>query len=207
MRKVKQKPVMSNNEAEQLVCTINKKSPDICKNVVLMVANEAFLQLSFPTAKQCLIVYKPDLSTSYISLLLSAAEIYYKVDPGFLYLDKVSESLFRPLHQASDDYAKAVWNTLVASFDNTRKCIKAIDMKNAIYAETNRALCQLQIDEKTKKSIIQCAIKISKDKLFNYFTTRSEWLNVASLLYRQLQLECPHGAMQFESAPVKKEVL
>ena len=203
------KVVISKEEikVKGLLDNIKKGSPTIFQDVVLLVSKQAYLTLDYTTAKQCLIVYKPDLSLSYISLLLSAAKIYYKVDPGFLYLDKVSESLFRPLHHASDDYAKAVWNTLVASFDNTRKCIKAIDMKNAIYAETNRALCPLQIDDKTKKSIIQCAKKVCKDKLFTHFKTHAEWLNVASLIYRQLQLECPHGETSFESAPVKKEVL
>lgn len=136
-----------------LVGSIKKGSPTIFQDVVLMVSTQAYLPLGFTTAREYLLVTVPDLSVSYVSLLLRATDIYIKVDVNLIHLDKVSEALFRPLHNVTDEYALVVWNSLVESFDNNRKRIRLTDMTHAIKVEANKAACQFQVNDKTLHSI------------------------------------------------------
>ncbi|MFI3222439.1 MAG: hypothetical protein QX191_05310 [Methylococcaceae bacterium] len=203
---------ISKAEAKVIVESIKKTSNNIFQNIVLMKYNKAYLVLGFDTPQACLKEYKTDLSDSYVNLLLSLAEIYFKLDPKLIYLHKVSGAIFRPLLTYTDEHAAAVWKKVLETFDEKNKRIKVASIINAMASqstldEENKKLFQFVVDDKTLRNIQQCATKLSKDKLFANFKIAAEWQQIAALIYQQLQLECPHRDNILQTKSVKKELV
>jgi hypothetical protein len=187
-------------EARALLRSVNKSSPDIFKRIVLIVLQEAHTQLGYKNLHACFKFHQCDLSDSYISLSINAAQIYLKLDPDLVHIDQVSEAIFRPFSRDTrDEYRRDVWAKVLANFDGHKmKRIKLLDVKQAISEiedETEMAvkpkLPALNLDEETLHNVKVYAKRFSRHKLFAPFKNRSEWLALAKLIHEHVLGFCP----------------
>lgn len=201
-------PSISKAQAKSLVGNISKSSPTLFKNVVLMVEKQAHRVLGFDTAQDCLIKEVPELSNSYVRLLLRAAAIYIELDCNLMYLDNVTESVFRPLHGAKMTYAKAVWDKALVRLNSQAFLpIKAGHIRQAMAEldsviatgeiETQESLqwslkpSAFSVDDVVQRRIKHDAKRIAKTLMLPHVKTKAEWVEVAHLIHQQLIAACP----------------
>ena len=187
-------------DARALVRSVNKSSPHIFKKIVLIVLQEAHAQLGYTSLHACFKANNCDLSNSYISLSINAAQIYLKLDPDLSHIDQVSEAIFRPFsRETRDEYKRDVWAKVLANFDgNKMKRIRMLDVKHTISEieeETEMAgkpkPTALNLDEETLHNVKLYAKRFSRHKLFAPFKNRSEWLALAKLIHEHVLGFCP----------------
>ena len=157
---------LSKADAKALLKSVNKSSPHIFKKIVLIVLQEAHTQLGYKNLHACLKANNCDLSGTYISLSIKAAQIYLKLDPDLSHIDQVSEAIFRPFSRDTrDEYRRDVWAKVLANFDGHKmKRIRILDIKQAISEVEDETGTTgqpkppaLNLDEETLHNVKLCA--------------------------------------------------
>lgn len=190
-----EKSTITKTEAEILIANIAHASVRVFKNVVLLMVNKGYLALGFCKPQDCLRKRLPELSTSYISRLLSATELYLKLDHQLIQLDKVTEATFRPLQNVDDADALKVWartlTVLTYKRITSRHIQRSMDELNIQGATTPAISCTLNVDTALQQRVQQCAKRISTHYMIEHVKTKQEWEQLAHLIYKQLLADCP----------------
>lgn len=192
------KSEISKAEAEVLVHKISTASTTVFKCVVLLVDSRGYLAIGFNKVQDCLRKKVPELSTSYISRLLSAAETFIRLDASLTYLDRVSEATFRPLQNINDDDIIRVWKLAVELSDS--KSVKRITSR-----EIKRAIERLQVEVNVSKShnividlTVRRAVAKQATAIANFITPNAksseEYKFLCKLVYQHLLESCPVSA-------------
>jgi len=194
------KPTITKAEAIKLVAEIGIASTKIFKNVVLLVSTRGYIALGFSKPADCLRKRLPELSASYISRLLTATDIYLKLDPKLLFLNYVSEATFRPLQAIADAEAITVWEHVIKHYGqqnkriNSRHMMKAMEDLN-IHAVNSKPSAAIHISHQLQPKVQHFVKLISHSLLLPNVHSRAEWRQFAKLIYQQLVEQC-----QFEDS-------
>lgn len=194
------KPTITKAEALKLVAEIGSASSKVFKNVVLLVSKHGYIALGFNKPSDCLRKRLPELSNSYISRLLTATDIYLKLDPKLIYLNKVSEATFRPLQDVADKDSVSIWKYVLNHYEknvkriNSRHIIKAMNALN-VDVVNSKPVITISISEEFRPQIQNYVNKISQSIIRPNVNSREEWRQFAKLIYQQLLDQC-----QFEGS-------
>lgn len=194
------KPTITKAEAIKLVTEIGMASTKVFKNVVLLVSKRGHIALGFSKPADCLRKRLPELSNSYISRLLTATDIYLKLDPKLIYLNKVSEATFRPLQDVSEEDSITVWKYVLNNYGqqnkriNSRHIMKAMANLN-IQVTNSKPSTPIHISQQLQPQVQHFVKLISHSLLLPNVHSRAEWRQFAKLIYQQLVEQC-----QFEDS-------
>lgn len=188
-----EKSSISKIEAEILLNNINSASFKLFKNVVLLVAKKGYLALGFLIPRECLKKKVQGLSKSYLSRLLSATEIYLKLDSDLTYIDKVSENTFRLLANIDNDDAKVIWNKVLETYDGKTISSKNVQRAmNMLNIETKKTLdYTYNVNDELKKNITKYAQRMGEILILPNVQNKDEWNQLAKIFYQQLKNEFP----------------
>ncbi len=189
------KSTITRAEAEMLLHNISKSSQSIFKNVVILIDSHGFASMGFSKIQDCLRKKCPEISTSYISRLVSASNIFLSVSTTLSNLDRVSESTFRSLQDVSTADSKRVWELVISNTENKR--ISCRDIKRAmealsIKANTSVSKSSITINLTIHKAVVSQAQKIAGMIGLN-IKSKDEWRQFCHLLYKELMVNCPLG--------------
>lgn len=184
---------LSKEQAAVLINNISTSSFNVFKNVVKLIKYRGHLALHFSKPQECLRKKVPELSNSYICRLLKATDTYLKLDSDLLYLERVSESTFRPLHNIADDDAKRVWANVLQN--NKADRISAKHIKHAMITlglviELKSKLPVLKVDTALQRDVTLYVQHISKKFLTPHVKSSREWGQLANFIYQQLLKNC-----------------
>lgn len=189
------KPTITKAEAIKLVTEIGIASTKVFKNVVLLVSKRGHIALGFSKPADCLRKRLPELSNSYISRLLTATDIYLKLDPKLIYLNKVSEATFRPLQDVSNEDSITVWKYVMNNYEqhtkriNSRHIMKAMTNLN-IQVTNLKPSASIQISQQLQPQVQHFVKLISHSLLLPNVHSRAEWRQFTKLIYQQLVAQC-----------------
>ena len=190
-----EKSTITKTEAEMLIANIAHASVRVFKNVVLLMVNKGYIALGFSKPQDCLRKRLPEMSTSYISRLLSATELYLKLDCKLIQLDKVTEATFRPLQNVDDADALKVWTRVLTVLTDkritSRHIQRSMDALNIRAATTPVVSCTLTVDAALQQRVQQCAKRIGTQFILPHVQTKSEYDQLCQLIHKQLLADCP----------------